>query len=302
MLKSPNQFSYRDSTSSASTQQFFQSSTGSTSDLQKSYRDSVDSAMGLQKSFSSVNIDRPLSKENGEYSSALQSLSYAPPLSANNGIKLNEPFLGLGKSEVMVQPHHETKENNFNHPIVMQERINGFQKAISNEIVEAQSPIRMNQVPINYGFNVNDSFLGENNKGKSKAIVQSHHEIQEKKENDFAHSIGEKEVVENPISNRIVESKAPIHTDQMPIKEFLPYMTALQTPAKCLECQFEVNDLTMPGFQLTEPPLAGAWFHDACFVCEICSCEFNESCPFVPFNGRAYCEEHYRQELAKNGV
>lgn len=67
----------------------------------------------------------------------------------------------------------------------------------------------------------------------------------------------------------------------------------LQYPI-CLECSSHILP-HHPGFEITVPPLAGAWFHSTCFHCDICKCEFSESNPFVPFNGRVFCEAHYEQ-------
>lgn len=75
------------------------------------------------------------------------------------------------------------------------------------------------------------------------------------------------------------------------------YQNQQQHQTTCLECEAPITSVN-PGFMLTEAPLTGAWFHDACFKCDVCLLPFTEERPFVPFNNRAYCEEHFKAQLA----
>jgi endogenous inhibitor of DNA gyrase (YacG/DUF329 family) len=39
----------------------------------------------------------------------------------------------------------------------------------------------------------------------------------------------------------------------------------------------------------------GGWFHADCFNCDVCKRPFDDEYPFVPHEGKAYCEVHYEE-------
>jgi hypothetical protein len=67
----------------------------------------------------------------------------------------------------------------------------------------------------------------------------------------------------------------------------------LQNIPLCLNCSKPVYD-NEDGFEVE---ILGGWFHSDCFTCEICRQPFSEELPFVPKDGRAYCEPHYEDNF-----
>ncbi|KAJ3188305.1 hypothetical protein HDU85_005456 [Gaertneriomyces sp. JEL0708] len=61
----------------------------------------------------------------------------------------------------------------------------------------------------------------------------------------------------------------------------------------CSGCGRKVTDPS----QAFEIPALNGIFHIACFRCCTCGCYFDESNPYIPFEGRAYCEPDYVEAL-----
>ncbi|KAJ3303589.1 hypothetical protein HDV03_003666 [Kappamyces sp. JEL0829] len=59
----------------------------------------------------------------------------------------------------------------------------------------------------------------------------------------------------------------------------------------CLECKQPIRDPN-DGFEIE---ILGGWFHANCFYCTVCTKTFDDDNPFVPHEGKSYCELHYEQ-------
>ncbi|KAJ3412247.1 hypothetical protein HDV05_001058 [Chytridiales sp. JEL 0842] len=61
----------------------------------------------------------------------------------------------------------------------------------------------------------------------------------------------------------------------------------------CAGCDKEIID-EMDGFEIES---MSAFFHPECFKCTTCDRKFSEELPYIPLNGKAYCERDYESQL-----
>ena len=97
-------------------------------------------------------------------------------------------------------------------------------------------------------------------------------------------------------SNNSRQNEKQVHGERKQKQNKVQNGSLLRNLPLCKKCTRPVYDET-DGYEV---PVLGGWFHPNCFTCSHCECSFDEDRPFVPHNGKAYCEQHYEQLFLPN--